>query len=657
MAKDIEQREKSLESKSDALTEKVETNNGVAQERSKINALLGRFKDEKLATSKTVEAYKNAAEQDPTLKGLQGFYKWIDEQWDKANIDLKNVRMQIDAGIRDGFMSENDREFLMNNLILTDDHDFVGKSEKIKELLDGKMKRIKDDRKEYDELINHPLVKNTGFLKSDANTKIMIPNEKDFLKMEVPERRKLLEQAKKALPEAEKYAEKHGGAESEKLNKEYESLLNAARKEGVIGKATLEKYMDGFKKIDLAEKKDWMQELKNGNQLKRYKELWKNIRKTLKGSDLTRMEELRDQKGYTELFTEFGRLKEQESLKITKDYDEKLEQAYKGKVISKHTKQEFAKDIRNHDLEKKREYLDGFDQQMSRYRTLRTQINQLKDKRGQAMLNSMYETENNGFTEISSAYNRFKSNGLNVLGSGKTDPLADVRDISVKRGIMKANELLKAQGKEKQTAFLTRLKRMISGEQSESFDGSGFQKNLRKMRDDKKVREKSAEGVVRKTEKTDDSAFISMQNNLRNKRIQMNNMERGKDEDQMNIKRGTDKVDKTAVEDELKSAGAENNARILKDENFMQIESVGEGERTQRAALVEINRVKSLEHWDRENQKKEYRGKQYGGKDKVSFSVKTDDGRTVELTLQQIRAMEKLLKADIQGTEEEGKAA
>jgi len=198
---------------------------------------------------------------------------------------------------------------------------------------------------------------------------------------------------------------------------------------------------------------------------------------------------------------------------------------------------------------------------------------------------------------------------------------------------------------------------MISGEQSESFDGSGFQKNLRKMREDKKFKEKSESNISGKADKSDDSAFAFMQNSLREKRMQMNNTEYNKDENQKNLRRDSEKVDKSAVDGELKTVSNDKNTRVFKDENFIQVESVGEDEKGQRAALVEINRVKSLEHWDRENQKKEYRGKQYGGKDKVSFSVKTDDGRTVELNLRQIRAMEKLLKADIQGLDDKEKTA
>lgn len=652
MAKDIEQREKSLESKSDALTEKIETNNDLAGERIKISALLGKFKDEKLATGKTVEAYKAACEEESTLAGLQGFYKWIDQQWDKANKELKDMQSQINSGIKEGIMSEADREFLMDNLILTDEHDFVGKSEKIGELLDGKLKRMKEDRKEYDELMGHPLVKNTGFLKTDANTKIIIPNEKDFLKMQLPERRKLLEKAKKALPDALEYAKKQGGVESEKMTEEYADILNKAMKEGIIGKATIEKYMDGFKKIDLAEKKDWMQDMKNGNQLKRYKELWQNIRKTLNGSDLNRMEDLRDKMGYTELFTEFGKLKEQESLKITKEYDEKLDTSYQTKIISKHTKQEFSKDMQKQDLEKKRDYLNEFDNQMARYRQLRTQIDGLKDKRGQAILNGMYESGDNGFTEIDSAYKRMISHPGAPDAQTKSDPLAEVTDISVKRGIMKAAELLKEKGRDKQNSFFIRLKRMVGGEQSENFNENSFQKNLRKVRDVKSVAKMSDNRAPAGSEKSEDDDFISLQNSLRRKRGQMNKAEESPDTDQSGLGKNVRQVDRGEVESEIKEVATDKSARVLKDENYIQIESVGEGSKGERAALVEINRMKSLEHWDRENQKKEYRSYREGGKDKVSFSIKTDDGRTVELTLQQIRAMEKMLKADIEGADE-----
>jgi len=656
MVQDAEQIEKPLED-FDELDEKVDKNNRAVEMRSKINALLGRFGENKLATSKTIDAYRKAAEEDPTTEGLQGFYQWVGEQWMKANFALNNLRIKIDSGIQEKFISEKDREFLMDNLILTDEHDFVGKIEKISEVLNGKINRMKDDRKEYDKLADHPLVKNTGFLKPDKNTKIIIPDEKGFLAMTVPERRKLLEDAKKALPDAETYAKSQDGIESTKLGKEYGEILDNARKEGWIGKATYEKFMDGFKKIDIDEKKVWIQEMKNGNQLKRYKDLWTNIRKTLKGPALDKMESLRDQTGYTQLFTEFGKLKEQESVKLTKDYDEKLEQAYSQKIISKHTKSTFAKDIGNQDLDGKRKYMESFENQMQRYRLLRSQIDQMKDKNVKDHLNKMYESEKFGFTEIRAEYIRINNQGGKLKSadeSSKSNPLTEVADVSIRRGIIRANELLKEKGPDKQRSFLNRIKTMISGEQSNEFNSKGFQANLRKMREEKNEKRKS-EGNRSKIDGfvSDNFGIISMQNRLMKKRM---GAELAGQNDKTEIqRRDAKKLDKNSVEKELKIAGADEKTHIVKDEGFTQVETTQENSQSQRSAIVEINRVKGLEHWDRENLKKAYRGKQYGGKDKVSFAIKTEDGRTVELNLQQIRAMEKFIKADMQNAEDEEK--
>jgi len=215
---------------------------------------------------------------------------------------------------------------------------------------------------------------------------------------------------------------------------------------------------------------------------------------------------------------------------------------------------------------------------------------------------------------------------------------------------------LKEKGKAKQISFLNRIKNMISGEQSNEFNSKGFQANLRKMRVEKDEKRKSEnnesqiDGFI-----SDNSGIISMQNRLRKKRMDAE-FERQTDETEIQ-RRDTKKLDQNSVEKELKIAGADENTHIVKTEGFTQLETTLENEQNQRSAIVEINRIKGLENWDRENLKKAYRGRQYGGKDKVSFSIKTEDGRTVELNLQQIRAMEKFIKADIQNAEDEEKVA
>jgi hypothetical protein len=92
-----------------------------------------------------------------------------------------------------------------------------------------------------------------------------------------------------------------------------------------MGEITIKKYLDGFKKIDNQEKAHWIKELKNGNQLRRYRELWGSIRSNLKGTNLEHMESLRDKMGWSQLFAEFGRVRaktQKESVRKTDPQNE-----------------------------------------------------------------------------------------------------------------------------------------------------------------------------------------------------------------------------------------------------------------------------------------------------------------------------------------------
>ncbi len=662
----------------DELDQKVESNNALVEKRSKVHALLDNFEDKKFATNKTVQEYRKAVDADETLEGLQGFHQWVAEEWMKANFKLRKLQSDINEGIREKIMSDSDRAFLMENLILTDEHDFVGKSDEIENVLRKKISNMKKDREQYDKIANHDLVRNTGFLKTDKDVKIDVPDEKDFLKMTVPERRKMLKAAQDALPKAEKYAEKVGGIESEKLTKEYSDLLKKAQKDGLIGKKTAEKYIDGFKKIDLKEKKYWLAEMKNGHQLKRYKDLWGSIQKTLKGSPLKHMEEQREKMGYTQLFIEYGKVKEKEGKRLDGEYKGKLDEACRLKIISKETVRSFMKDsegMEKQDLNGKECYMKDFDNQMQRYKALRIQINQL-DKGKQIVLNKMYEDDKSGYTEINNKYKELtgqKEPDKKTEKKEQKDLLADVTDLTVKRGIIKAQALLKQQGKEKQTNFLRVIQNITKGEQSNKFDEGGFQANLQEMRKEKQ-RQKPQVAISEPAVKKKGNLF-SLQDRFRRKRMEAqeeqgehmeaepdNKKDKGgifsmqsqlRKKREVTQRRDSESIDSGALEEEVQNIAADKQAHLFRDEGFIQAESKDQNNETHRTVIANINREKDLKHLDTEHQKKELKGKGEGGHDKVSFAIKAEDGRTIELNLQQIRAMERYMKADMQGVFDE----
>lgn len=174
-----------------------------------------------------------------------------------------------------------------------------------KDILESLENRRKE-RKEYDNLVSSPLIE-SGFLLIDKNKKIPFPDETGYLNMSVPERRKWLKEIRKTIPQAKEYADNREKKETEELEKEYDILLQAAKKEGVIGNKTLEKFKEWFKGQEVKAKTYAISQFTK--EMNRYRVLWKDIRKNLKGSALSRLEALRDKMGYTELRSEF--MKEQ----------------------------------------------------------------------------------------------------------------------------------------------------------------------------------------------------------------------------------------------------------------------------------------------------------------------------------------------------------
>lgn len=557
-------------------------------------------------------------------KFLKGMLKFAREDFDKAKDRLAKLEGMIDEGVRTKIASEKDREFLLAHLILTGEHNLTEKADEAEKILSEKIGRMKKDKNEYDTIAQNPLARNTGFLKTDASTKLSVPKEEEFLKMTVPERRAWLKKAKDALPKAKEYAEKTGQVESKELTQKYEGLLKGALARKIIGKKTYEKFLDGFKKIDKAEKESWVKEFPN--QMKRYEKLWSDIRKTLKGDPLVRMEAMRDTKGYTELFTEFGRTCEQEGKKIDGQYEKRLHHFWKEeKIIGRHTVNEFmdAEDgIRKQDLHGKTKYLEQLDGQMQRYRDLWKEAEKLPEKE-QAYLES--KREDWGYAQLHEQFVRFK-NGAKAPETAQRDPLSIVTNTSVKRAILETNERLGKEGGEKRKSFLHRIKLMFTGEQKDSFDAKGFQARLHQDRVEKDKEEK---GTIRVEGRNSSNAF-ELQQNLRKQ--QAPNKE-------------AESMDEGAIRKEMEKAGADGLSHSINLEGFQQVEKDEEGH-TRRTAQVTINREKGMDRFLFEDQQNRFRGKKEGGKDDLSLSARTDDGRTVELNLTEIRAMEKFLEEE-----------
>ncbi len=413
---------------------------------------------------------------------LSKFYKFMKEQYEEVKHLNKRISGRIDEAIKSNIISDKDREFYegkMNENVVNGGQNVTREiMEKAETELTASLKKREEERKEYDLIVQGPLVED-GQIKVEKGKTIKVPDEKGYLAMKVPERRKWLKEVKDALPKAKHYKEKEGGIESKKLEGEYEGLLAKAQKEGVVGKATIQKFRDEFKNIDLKEKKYWLKEMKNGNQLKRYQKFWKEARKALSDIGYKRLAGQKDKLGYSQLVNELGKEKEKEGRMIEGEYGKKLAGLVKKRVISKHTERAFLEDIKRQPHEKKKDYLKAFDSQMQRYKALRIKIDQMKDGGSRKVLDEMYDSGENGHSEINAKYQRLSGQSSNTEANPKLREAEKELDAIENRSVRKALKVGMGKIEKSQKRNLAdRLTSFFEGRLSAKIDPLSYQKTL-----------------------------------------------------------------------------------------------------------------------------------------------------------------------------------
>jgi len=403
---------------------------------------------------------------------LESTRKFASEHEEKAI----RIHKKIMTAQRSKIASETDEDFLMKNLV-TDNIQFAGQSAEVEALIDKKLARMKDDKKCYDTLSNHKLIKNVGYLKVNSSIKIDLPKEDEFLKMTVPERRELLKKMEKALPEAEEYAEENSKVVDLKQVSDYKKKLSDAVEHRIISKNTADKFMDGFNKIDSEEKEYWLSEF--DAEMERYETLWENIRSSLQGSALNHMEEKLNHMGYTELLVEFGQVEKAESSSLGAEYSENLESYQKQGIIGNQTVSEFNIWMKEQDMSQKYDALDKLPEEMERYKQLWTDVDGLKSKE-QAFMKS--KIDDWGYTDMNHQLQAFKSGETikeegGISGSEKI--LAGVRSAEVRNAIKENDELLADQGESKSSVFTRIMDKALGRESSSRFDATRFQEKVK----------------------------------------------------------------------------------------------------------------------------------------------------------------------------------
>ncbi len=418
---------------------------------------------------------------------LARIHKFMVDEYEKVVRVQDRFDERIKEAIRSKVISEKDKGFYEEKI---EQNVLNGKQivtqetmEKAERELQESLKKRLDERRAYDAIAQDPLVRDGKLLVAKGKT-ISVPDEKAYLDMKVPERRKWLKEIKDALPKAKRYQEKEGDVESQRLGKEYETLLENAQKEGVIGKATAKKFMEGFKKIDLKEKEYWLKELSNGNQLKRYRELWKEARKTLSDVGFRRLVGQKDRLGYSELMTALGQEKDREGKMMEDEYGKKLSVLQKQKIISRHTQKAFLEDVQRQPLEKKKEYLQAFDTQMQRYKALRVKIDQMKDGGAKKTLDEMYERGECGYSEINAKYQRLAGQSVSVGSISPQQEEAEreldaIENRSVRRALKAGMKTIE---KSQKKNLVERLTNFFEGRLSANVDPLTYQKTLKEAR-------------------------------------------------------------------------------------------------------------------------------------------------------------------------------
>ncbi len=573
--------------------------NQMSQMRHEIGMIADRSYHDNLISDEAYAGYRELAEKreghEIGAEMLESTREFAKKHEEKAI----RVHKKIQSAIGQKYASKTDEEFLMEKLV-ANNMNFAEQSGEVESQIDQKLARMKADKEKYDKLANHDLIKDIGYLKVDGNTRIDFPNAEEFLKLTVPERREFLKKLEEALPKAEKYAKEHESEEDKELTIGYESKLKSALKKGIIGKHTYDEFLNGFKKVDHEEKKHWNGEF--DAQMKRYETLWGQIRGSLEGEALKSIEDKIDNSGYTELFTEFGRLKDSESERLGEEYAQNLEKYREDGIIGRHTIAEFTMWMNQQELSDKYKAEQKLPDQMARYEELWQKAEDLPEKQQDFMRSKIDDW---GYTELNQQYNKYTgAEGVQTEGADQNS-LSQLKSTEVKEAILETDEMLAGQGGGKRKSFIKILSKMYSRVSRDSFDASSFETGLRSKAANDNGKELTKKG-------------------------------RGAD----------DEVDRRQIEKDTKTLEESGEVKVTKDLGFIQVESAANDNNTAHKieTQVTINEDRGMERLLSEEASRGYRAENDGGNDDLSLAIKSKSGRT-ELDLQEIRVLHKHMEA------------
>lgn len=599
------------ESGESSLLDSVLDKNRMTQIRQEIGIIASRSYRQNLISEEAYEEYRQLVEgqeeHEISAEMLESTRKFAKEHEAKAI----RIHQKIETAIRAGIASETDEEFLMEKLIV-ENIEFAGRADEVEALVDEKLARMKQDREKYDRFAEHKLIKEEGCLIISANAGIDFPDLKGFLELTVPERRELLKKLEEALPKAEKYAEE-SDKNDEDLIAEYEEKLDEKVEEGIIGKHTHDEFLKEFKGVNHKDKVHWNKKPIFEGQMDRYAKLWSEIRGTLQGEALAHIEGKIDDFGYGELKGEFAKLKYSETQRLHASYATALEKYQQKGVIGQHTKADLMMRLYRQDMDSKYSAEEELPDEMTKYEKFWEDVEELDDEQ-QDFLKARINIWD--YSDLDRQYKKFKgelpaNDGTDGLESKS---LSQLQSTEIKEAIVETDEMLDDKGKSKKKRFMDVLDKMFSRVSGSSFDATSFEGELRK---------KAA------------AANPTVKNEVKGRAAD-------------------DEVDFYEIEKDEEVLEEQGNSKVTDENGFVQVESEGINGPT-RQVQVTINEEEGLEHFFNEEGRKRFKSSKSGGRDDLSLSVYTDSGRTVEMNLKEVKALQSYLKESEK--EEQKKAA
>lgn len=500
------------------LAKGVDTAMSLKGERMKIESLLGEISAKKGARTAVVDKFREATKADQSAEGLKEFYKWIQKSWETAQNSSREITSDLDRAVFAKTLNTQDRTFLLSQLVQTDAHDFIDpkNQEKITSLIKEKIKRAQEDRKAYDNLVQHPLVRDKKEIPAGAGQKeVKVLAEADFMKLSLPERRKKVKEWNEALKKAEGVSKLSDAAEAVQIEKGYTEKLKQAVKDKLIGeksyKAFMDRKPDGFKHQTLDKKRQYLQGF--DAQMERYKKFWGDVKDNLRSESQKHIEGLRDRMGYKELMKEYEKREGKDKAQNEKEYSVKLTAARKGTggkegkgkaIIGKHTFDEFMAGFKKQSLKEQTHWNkpDVFAKQMERYQKLWEGIEKDLPASKQAELRKKQDTL--GYTQLNELYQHCKSgtessaSGFNVSTKAERILKARVTNTSAREGI---EEFAQTVGKSERKfkLVLNIFRQMVRRGEQGNFKPAQFQANLRRQRSNESIKASHEKSGIQQT--------------------------------------------------------------------------------------------------------------------------------------------------------------